>query len=272
MTETTNNSINFDRQQSVADKFEVRAAILVISIMSGLSFFYWFTLTDGMPDKRQHLGQFGDLLGGVLNPIISLLTLTVATRVWQLQRRELEATKKALAQQIEALRVANAQADQERYGKLVLDLLAQGENSLHSLVTTAKELSSLALIGNTINKMLLDSKFHSGFGFHTQDKQDQEKIDQTVRVCAGHFEHWLRIQQNVLSITHKKIEDRNLWRDLVTSNLGRDRITLLCMISCASDYSELRNMISSLNIHRELSLQYRENAIHQGWFPVTTPD
>lgn len=43
-------------------------------------------------------GTFGDFLGGLLNPLVSTLTLFVAASVWRLQRKELALTRQALEQ------------------------------------------------------------------------------------------------------------------------------------------------------------------------------
>jgi hypothetical protein len=46
-------------------------------------------------------GQFGDFVGGVMNPLISLMTLVVAALVWKLQKKELKETKDTLQRQLE---------------------------------------------------------------------------------------------------------------------------------------------------------------------------
>lgn len=45
-------------------------------------------------------GEFGDYIGGVLNPVISLFTLMVAISVWSLQKTELKETRSALQRQV----------------------------------------------------------------------------------------------------------------------------------------------------------------------------
>jgi Putative phage abortive infection protein len=44
-------------------------------------------------------GQLGDFMGGILNPLISLLTLLVAVFVWKLQKQELKESRAAIKQQ-----------------------------------------------------------------------------------------------------------------------------------------------------------------------------
>jgi Putative phage abortive infection protein len=50
-------------------------------------------------EKTDAWGQFGDLIGGLLNPLISLFTLLVAVSVWRLQKLELAETRAAIKAQ-----------------------------------------------------------------------------------------------------------------------------------------------------------------------------
>lgn len=50
-------------------------------------------------EKTDSWGQFGDLIGGLLNPLISLFTLIVAVSVWKLQKLELAETRGAIEAQ-----------------------------------------------------------------------------------------------------------------------------------------------------------------------------
>lgn len=61
-------------------------------------------------------GQFGDFMGGLLNPLISLFTLIVAVSVWELQKSELLETRKALEDQ-------GKTAEQQRREQRFFDLL-----------------------------------------------------------------------------------------------------------------------------------------------------
>lgn len=61
-------------------------------------------------------GTFGDYFGGLLNPLISALTLFVAISVWQLQKQELAETRKAMEEQAKT-------AEQQRQEQRFFDLL-----------------------------------------------------------------------------------------------------------------------------------------------------
>lgn len=61
-------------------------------------------------------GTFGDYMGGLLNPLISLFTLMVAMKVWKLQKTELLETRKAVEEQ-------GKTAEQQRQEQRFFDLL-----------------------------------------------------------------------------------------------------------------------------------------------------
>ena len=84
------------------------------AILCALLFFgFEWTSDRNSIDK---LGQMGDFFGGMLNPLVSALTLFVAISVWQLQKKELKATQKALDEQAKT-------AEQQRQEQRFFDLL-----------------------------------------------------------------------------------------------------------------------------------------------------
>ncbi len=74
-------------------------------------------------------GSFGDDMGGLLNPLISLFTLAVAVKVWQLQKTESTETRNALE---EPLKTAEQQRAEARFFDLctVFMVLRQAQTTL----------------------------------------------------------------------------------------------------------------------------------------------
>ena len=90
--------------------------LLAVAGAAALALVYanvWSLPLHGNGDK---LGQMGDFFGGLLNPLVSLLTLFVAISVWQLQKTELKATKEAMKSQ-------DKTAKQQRQEQRFFDLL-----------------------------------------------------------------------------------------------------------------------------------------------------
>ncbi len=89
---------------------------------------YWVGWSPSGPDENapEKLGQMGDFFGGMLNPLVSALTLFVAISVWQLQKVELQATKKALDEQAKT-------AEQQRQEQRFFDLLNVYQQTVASI-------------------------------------------------------------------------------------------------------------------------------------------
>lgn len=71
-------------------------------------------------------GQFGDFIGGLLNPLISLFTLIVAVSVWSLQITELLETRRAVEEQ-------GKTAEQQRREQRFFDFLNLYQVTLQSV-------------------------------------------------------------------------------------------------------------------------------------------
>ncbi|OYT93362.1 MAG: hypothetical protein CFE43_03705 [Burkholderiales bacterium PBB3] len=68
------------------------AALLLLAL-------YLVPISYPLQKRSDAWGQFGDFMGGLLNPLISLLTLFVAVAVWRLQKKELQETNIAFIKQ-----------------------------------------------------------------------------------------------------------------------------------------------------------------------------
>jgi hypothetical protein len=91
--------IGFDMKDP--EKLSVRISLAISVTLVVLVALYVYTFGFSLSDNREHWGQFGDLLGGVLNPLISFFVLAVAFQVWRLQEHELTEKRKALTQQVQ---------------------------------------------------------------------------------------------------------------------------------------------------------------------------
>ncbi|RYE42625.1 MAG: hypothetical protein EOP24_31900 [Hyphomicrobiales bacterium] len=81
-------------------------------------FAYWFVALNGqqLSDKIEHWGQFGDFMGGLMNPLVAFAAFFWLTRSVQLQKRELEETRRALEES------SAAQQQQAEQGRVAVRL------------------------------------------------------------------------------------------------------------------------------------------------------
>lgn len=99
--------------------------LLVIAALGAavLALAYWGGWSIHPNAKAEELGQLGDFFGGLLNPLVSALTLSVAISVWRLQKDELELTRKELENSRLAMQEQAATAEQQRQEQRFFDLL-----------------------------------------------------------------------------------------------------------------------------------------------------
>lgn len=107
--------------------------LLVIAVCSAiaLAVVYWWGWQVPTASKPEQLGQMGDYFGGLLNPLVSTLTLFVAISVWRLQKKEVEETRKALEEQAKT-------AEQQRQEQRFFDLLNVYQQAVSSIFVVAR--------------------------------------------------------------------------------------------------------------------------------------
>ena len=111
--------------------------LLVFAVCAGaLAFLYWGGVSLTLHAKATELGQLGDFFGGLLNPLVSALTLFVAINVWRLQNDELELTRNELAQTKAVMEEQAKTAEQQRAEARFFDLLNIYQLTLGSLSKT----------------------------------------------------------------------------------------------------------------------------------------
>ena len=110
--------------------------LLVFVVCAGtLAFLYWGGVSLTLHAKATELGQLGDFFGGLLNPLVSALTLFVAINVWRLQKDELELTRNELAQTKAVMKDQAKTVEQQRAEARFFDLLNIYQLTLGNLST-----------------------------------------------------------------------------------------------------------------------------------------
>jgi hypothetical protein len=85
---------------------------VMVALISVYLIWFWCFKSQVLADKSEAWGQFGDFMGGVLNPLVAYAAYFWLTRTVRLQKEELYETRKALADS------AEAQAKQASYAEI----------------------------------------------------------------------------------------------------------------------------------------------------------
>ena len=149
------------------------------------------------------LGQMGDFFGGMLNPLVSALTLFVAISVWQLQKKELKATKIALDEQAKT-------AEQQRQEQRFFDLLNVYQRTVDSIQHSIKPTSSSQSGKFAIQQWLSNTSLLRECGLrpelHIRAELRNLWIDSNA---IGMFDHYFRVVFRIASEAEALLTDQH---------------------------------------------------------------
>lgn len=211
-------------------------------------------------------GTFGDYMGGLLNPLISLFTLIVAMQVWKLQKTELAVTQKALKEQA---RTSEQQRQEQRFFDLFnishrtidsvrfslpgpMDQPAthhQGKDALDAWF-------SRGLPGelNTFNRHGLGAERDMAAGESRTIDKNQLELAWERDSSTGSFDHYLRVIYRLLVDSESLLGEQHFrYVKILRAQLNRNELMLLGfnmwlddegkkMISLAEKYGLLKHL------------------------------
>jgi hypothetical protein len=91
----------------MGNRIESRATVGVLVYAACVVAFYTATFcAQALSADPQHWGQFGDYIGGLLNPIVAFAALLLLVESIRIQRKELAETKEAITRQADTAAIA----------------------------------------------------------------------------------------------------------------------------------------------------------------------
>lgn len=94
------------REKSLSRFLTIGAPLLAVVLLISASYFYFDNFHGEVADQEK-FGQFGDFIGGVLNPLFAFLAFILLLATLNLQNRELQISSRELAKTAEALKLQN---------------------------------------------------------------------------------------------------------------------------------------------------------------------
>lgn len=187
-------------------------------------------------------GTFGDFLGGLLNPLVSTLTLFVAVSVWKLQREELELTRNELAQTKLAMEDQAKTTEQQRQEQRFFDLLNVYQRTVDSisqtqdkggasdsvvlLTSNGKQAISVWLKRKRLNTTAfgeLKEALEKHVVAENWNKRDTQNDD-----AQGIFNHYFRVIHHILSESEILLGDQHIrYIELFRAQLSRSELVVL---------------------------------------------
>jgi len=190
--------------------------------------------------KIDKSGQFGDFVGGTLNPILSFVTFMALLVTIVLQQTELADTRKELAASTQALEAQLKSLDRQNFESTFFQML-----SLHNTIVSSIDLTGVQKSSSRTNsrgraRTLGRDCFKYFFANYRDAYEAAYRIsDQRRRLQKAYDEFWDRRQQdlahyyrylyNVLRFVHdyEGIEDKHRYVKLLRAQLSDFELVLL---------------------------------------------
>jgi hypothetical protein len=201
-------------------------------------------------------GTFGDYMGGLLNPLISLFTLIVAMKVWGLQKTELLETRKAVEEQ-------GKTAEQQRREQRFFDLLSLYRETVNSI-----EYSSTYTLGRDRNiqtssgKQALTSILGSvGLRSITEDshgdspmQSNDNDVAKMTRHIGTYLNHYFRVVFTLLREAEPVLGDEHFrYVKLFRAQLSRNELTLIALnLLYDAEGAKLQPLVSRYGLLKHL--------------------
>ncbi len=250
--------------------------------MALLLFVYIFTFHKlPLNENPAAWGSFGDYMGGLLNPIISLFTLVVAVSVWQLQKTELLETRKALEEQ-------GKTAEQQRREQRFFDLLNLYRATVDSIVLEYSRLSgaistTYSAIGKRAFGLLTSASdanpfpqrirsFFSAQGDYPHwEDPDPIYVSSLWQKHSPVLDHYFRVVFTLLREAEPLLhDDRFRYIKILRAQLSRDEVCLIAMnLLFDEEGQRMRNLVKEYGLLKHLPQNYLRGIAERDLHPLS---
>lgn len=108
--------------------------VVAIGYMVVLLIAYVWKFDGAFSDEQSTWGQFGDFLGGALNPVLAFLTLVLLLLTIRLQREELELSRKEMERSASALEEQSKSFARQNFENMLFGVTEQFQSFVQSAV------------------------------------------------------------------------------------------------------------------------------------------
>lgn len=218
-------------------------------------------------------GTFGDFIGGLMNPLVSVLTLFVAISVWKLQKAELELTRNEMAQTKEAMEDQAKTAEQQRREQRFFDLLKIYTDALNAIGFTEKfEETRVHHVGKHAFRFLISSyksplaavihafEKPSQWGSYLTPPTEPSNLVEEWRKVSPLLDHYFRTTSlvlNELELLFEEERERRRYGTLLLTQLSGDEVFLIAMNLIYSETGdEMKDVVIKFGLLKHMPTSY----------------
>lgn len=237
-----------------------RLPVAIGVIMALLLFTYAWTFSHFPIDENPAAwGTFGDYMGGLLNPLISLFTLIVAVQVWRLQKTELLETRKAVEEQ-------GKTAEQQRREQRFFDLLNLYKSTVESISieqtaedgqvrTFSGKRAFSALTSNRLSTKLSELfELRGSWCVAPLDPATANDLAKNWARRSSLLDHYFRVIFTLLREAEPLLQnDRFRYIKMLRAQLSRDEINLLTLnLIFDEEGKKMRSLVATYGFLKHL--------------------
>lgn len=196
---------------------------------------YLFMFHDGLSDDPGRWGQFGDYLGGVLNPVFSFLALIALLATFALQVRELRMSARELKNSADALLKQNETLAKQNFEATFFQLLR-----LHNDIVGA-----IDLVGNghvtrgrdcfNVFRKRLDTLLNSA-GARSDFEAFLKTYNEFYSSHQHELGHYFRLLYNIVKLVKQTPGlDKRFYTNLIRAQLSSPELMLI-FYNCLSTF------------------------------------
>ena len=205
---------------------------LVIAALgtAALAWVYWDGWNIHPHANASELGQLGDFFGGLLNPLVSALTLFVAISVWRLQKDELELTRNEMTQTKLAMEEQAKTAEQQRQEQRFFDLLEVYQQTMRSVEIGGSTGKAAFMNWRKLETGLIHDLVHNTERWQKMDIPI-DRIQQLRRSWSDfspNFDHYFRVVFRILYEMESLLgEQQYRYAKLFRAQLATEELNLI---------------------------------------------
>lgn len=230
------------------------SAALIIAMWLLLSFVLKFGFTP--PDSQETWGQFGDFVGGILNPLFSIIGLLALLHTIVLQSKELASSTKELRSSAKALKRQNKHNARQQFDNNLFQLMnlniAKADSVVYKVQPSKKG-----------DEAFRGAYFYFASGWDLESK-DPHLWMNNFRIWRSEigviFDTYVHSLSNIISFIYEAPvsgEAKEFAYTTITSNLSSEVLTIYFLFTLFSDdHYWAREMLEEIDFFGHCQMDY----------------
>lgn len=227
---------------------------LVTAVLLIVAFISMFGIDPS--DSQESWGQFGDFVGGILNPLFSIIGLLALLHTIVLQSKELSRSTKELKASAKALKRQNKHNARQQFDNNFFQLLSMCVSQANSVVWDSRS----GIVGESAFRTGADS-FSNGWDVNTADGNTWLlQFDKWHGDGAHVFDKFIHSLSNIIDfVCEADVSDdaKKFAHISISSNLSSETLTVYLLFATFSEHHcWVRELLEEINFFAYCQMDY----------------